>query len=114
MTNTAVNVLVIEPIMYCVSSVGAVTGSRRAEPTCADHTRVPSLTMPALTAGECHWLCAPRTRRSRSRTRASPRGRPLIRPSFGCSQAHGSVDDCALVLENDRVDTQVGQLTPLL
>jgi len=55
MTSTAVNVLVIDPIMYCVSSVGAVVGSSRAEPTCRDHTSVPSLTTPALTAGECHW-----------------------------------------------------------
>jgi len=54
MTNTAVNVLVIDPIMYCVSSFGAVIGSSRAAPTCIDHTSVPSLTTPTLTAGECH------------------------------------------------------------
>jgi len=54
MISTAVNVLVIEPIMYCVSSVGPVTGSRRAAPGCVDQTSTPSLTTPALTAGECH------------------------------------------------------------
>jgi hypothetical protein len=54
MMSTAVNVLVIEPIMYCVSSVGVVIGSSRAEPMWVDQTSSPSRTMPALTAGERH------------------------------------------------------------
>ena len=89
MMSTAVKVLVIEPIMYCVSSPGATAPSTRAEPTWPDQTSRPSRTTPALTAGERQSRWAARSRRSSSRTTPADRspvggahsdGRRLIGP----------------------------------
>ena len=82
MTHTATNVLVIEPIRYCVSeSAGTPSARPSSVPRASDQTSSPPRTIPAATDGSRTFRCSTasrvRERRARSTGRASPRGQAL-------------------------------------
>ncbi len=77
MINTAVNVLLIDPIAKAVSGPGASSARKTSDaPTPSDHVNEPSRTTPAASPGVRHSRCFARTSRSSS---SDNYGRPRAR-----------------------------------